>query len=118
MKIMLMRLIRSADEEFKEAVVAYFFISQQTAPVRANYLARTIEAWLFSEFRVHVCFDIHDALDKVGDADMPDGIELMSLQLRQLGLVKMSGDIVYGAVEYGEALDALNKQRTVHAIED
>ena len=113
---------RSADEEFKEAIVAFFFISQQAAPVRANYLARMIEAWLFSEFRVHVCFDIHDALDKVGLVDSLGSSALLLtdayIQLRQLGLVRVSGDIVYGAVGYGDALDALNQLRSVHSVDD
>jgi hypothetical protein len=57
---------RSEDEEFKETMLAYVFLLSLHAPVRAQYLAKHIEVWLFDTFRVRVCFDIHDALDKVG----------------------------------------------------
>ena len=89
--IYLFQIDRSEDEEWKEAMLAYVFINHLKPPFRAQYLARNVEMWLFDEFRVRVCFDVHDALDK----------------LRSMGLISQSRDIVMSCVGFEDAEDVL-----------
>ena len=86
---------RAEDEEFKEAALAFTFVQAMPCPIPVHALTRRIENWLFSEFRVEVCFDVHDALDK----------------LRSLGLVEVQGTTITSVLPPASALAVLEDIR-------
>lgn len=60
------RLIYTAEaEEFKEAVLAYFFLWQTPDGLTATQLDQVIEQWFLLRFGLRIDFDIQDALDKL-----------------------------------------------------
>ena len=62
----LFHLINEAEEEdFKEAVLAYFFLLTEQRKMTAPELDETIEKWLNSRFNLQSNFEIEDALAKL-----------------------------------------------------
>lgn len=60
------RLIDDAEEEeCKEAIVAYYFLSVHPALESASQLDETIEDWFSERWDCKVDFEVEDALDKL-----------------------------------------------------
>jgi hypothetical protein len=53
------------EEEFKEDVLAYFFLSTAEGPLRRKDLDKRVEAWLESRGDCVVDFEVEDALTKL-----------------------------------------------------
>ncbi len=53
------------EEEFKEAVLAYFFLLTAKDAMTKNTLDHHIEEWLAQRWNCHIDFEIGDALDKL-----------------------------------------------------
>jgi hypothetical protein len=53
------------EEEFKEAVLAYFFLQTEKRPLRRNELDEIIEKWFEIRYDCNIDFEIADALDKL-----------------------------------------------------
>ncbi len=71
------RLANDAEEEeSKEAILAYYFLLVNAAPLTRTVLDKSIESWFDAEWDCQIDFEIGDALDK----------------LLALGLVEKSGD--------------------------
>jgi hypothetical protein len=64
------------EEEFKEAVLAYFFLDSEEKPLTQNELDTRIEQWFEHRWNCSINFEIDDALNK----------------LQRLQLVTMDGD--------------------------
>lgn len=59
-------IIGSAEkQEFKEALLAYYFLATAHAPVTQAELAARVEEWLKARFRVEVDFEVADAVAKL-----------------------------------------------------
>ena len=85
-------LIDAAEEEdFKEAILAYSFLLNNTSGLSAQALDNTIEHWFENKYQSQVDFEISDALSK----------------LERLQLVVMKGDI-YLAVPLDKAKQKLD----------
>jgi hypothetical protein len=60
------RLANDAEEEeCKEALLAYYFLLTQKAPMTRNELDHTIETWLADKWQCSVDFEIDDAINKL-----------------------------------------------------
>ena len=53
------------EEEFKEAVLAYYFLLTAGEPLTKNALDQRIESWLAERWDCHIDFEIGDALHKL-----------------------------------------------------
>ena len=53
------------EEEFKEAVLAYFFLQTEKRPLHKNELDELIEKWFETEWDCNIDFEIDDALKKL-----------------------------------------------------
>jgi hypothetical protein len=53
------------EEEFKEAVLAYFFLQTEKRPLRKNELDELIEKWFETKWNCNIDFEIDDALKKL-----------------------------------------------------
>jgi hypothetical protein len=53
------------EEEFKEAVLAYYFLLSAKEALTKNELDHRIESWLAEKWDCHIDFEIGDALDKL-----------------------------------------------------
>lgn len=74
----LFRILDEAeDSEFKEGLLAYYFLLAHGSPMTAAELDKTIEAWLERRWECRIDFEIGDALQK----------------LERLGLASRSGDL-------------------------
>jgi hypothetical protein len=74
-----LRLIDAAEEEeFKEAVLAYYFLLTEERDLTKTQLDAAVESWFESKHNSRINFEITDALDK----------------LERLGLVSHDGDII------------------------
>ncbi len=86
-------LIDAAEEEdFKEAILAYSFLLNNSSGLNAQALDNTIEHWFENKYQSQVDFEISDALSK----------------LERLQLVVMKGDI-YLAVPLDKAKQKLDE---------
>jgi hypothetical protein len=64
------------EEEFKEAVLAYFFLLTADMPLAREELDRRVEEWLAHKYECRVNFEVDDALKK----------------LQRFGIVQFEGD--------------------------
>lgn len=88
------RLIDEAEEEeVKEALLAYFFLNQETQGLSKQSLDNKIEQWLLKQKNTAINFEIDDALNK----------------LIELNLVTIKNDH-YQAIELNQALKILDKR--------
>ena len=55
----------SEEEELKETILAYTFLSQSQEPLTAEELDTQIENWFQTEFQIELDFDVEDALYKL-----------------------------------------------------
>ncbi len=55
----------SEEEELKETILAYAFLSQSKVPLTAEELDTQIENWFQTEFKIQLDFDVEDALYKL-----------------------------------------------------
>jgi hypothetical protein len=55
----------SEEEELKETILAYAFLSQSQGPLSAEELDTQIENWFQTEFQIQLDFDVEDALYKL-----------------------------------------------------
>ena len=55
----------SEEEELKETILAYAFLSQSQGPLSAEELDTQIENWFQTEFQIELDFDLEDALYKL-----------------------------------------------------
>jgi hypothetical protein len=55
----------SEEEELKETILAYAFLSQSKVPLSAQELDEQIENWFQTEFQIELDFDVEDALYKL-----------------------------------------------------
>ena len=53
------------EEEFKEAVLAYYFLLTAGKPLTKNALDQRIENWLADRWECHIDFEIGDAIQKL-----------------------------------------------------
>ncbi len=89
------RLLDEAEEEEgKEALLAYYFLSQSTHPLSAQELDQRIEKWLHGILDSAVDFEIDDALQK----------------LLRFGLVQGDAESGYSAVDLPAALKILDQR--------
>ena len=58
-------LIDAAEEDFKEALLAYTFLLKSEQVLSASKLDEKIEAWFKSKYHCQLDFEISDALDKL-----------------------------------------------------
>lgn len=85
------RLLDEAEEEEgKEALLAYYFLWQGGEPLSCSELDVRIERWLQSLCGVAVDFEIDDALRKLHDYGLVDGLENGSYRARELEVVLQS----------------------------
>ncbi len=80
------------EEECKEALLAFYFLSNSNTPMSTQELDQAIEQWLYKKSQLKLNFDIQDALDK-----------LLNMQL-----IEITND-KYIAVELTVALERLDK---------
>jgi len=65
------RVIDDAEEsEFKESVLAYFFLLEAGEPLTAAQLDANIEQWYAQKWQCEINFEIGDALDKLQKLDL------------------------------------------------
>lgn len=87
------RLIDAAEEEeMKEAILAYYFLTIADSPLTAIELDQRVEAWFEQALGQAIDFEVNDALQK----------------LSQLGLVRVESES-YNAVSFDEAVTLLDK---------
>ena len=55
----------SEEEEFKETILAYTFLSRSSQPLTADELDRKIEQWFMTKLKNDIDFDVEDALFKL-----------------------------------------------------
>ena len=79
------------EEEFKEAVLAYFFLLTEKDTLSKNQLDSRIENWLAEKWDCHIDFEIGDAVNK----------------LQRLNLIRLDGEILH-AVPLSEAKQQLD----------
>ena len=60
-----MLIDNAEEEELKETILAYAFLSQSQEPLTAKDLDNQIEAWIQSTFKIQLDFDVEDALNKL-----------------------------------------------------
>lgn len=53
------------EEELKETILAYAFLSMSNEPVSAEVLDKLIEDWIQTVFQIQLDFDVEDALNKL-----------------------------------------------------
>jgi hypothetical protein len=53
------------EEEFKEAILAYYFLLTSTQPLSEDELDKAIEHWFASEQNINLDFEVDDALRKL-----------------------------------------------------
>lgn len=88
-------LIDSAEEEeFKEAILAYFFISRSEKPLSMDELDRSVERWFLEVHRHKLDFECPDALDK----------------LRRFGLLAGTDESGLNVLPYEKALENLDNR--------
>jgi hypothetical protein len=64
-------LIDSAEvQEFKEAVLCYYFLLIEEEPIKENDLDRLIEEWIYKHIQLDVDFEIKDALRKLNKLEL------------------------------------------------
>jgi hypothetical protein len=81
------------EEEFKEAVLAYYFLLTAKDSLTKNQLDDHIENWLAERWDCHIDFEIGDAVNK----------------LQRLNLIRINGEILHGLPlsEAKQQLDAI-----------
>ncbi len=81
------------EEEFKEAVLAYYFLITAKDSLTKNQLDDHIENWLAERWDCHIDFEIGDAVNK----------------LQRLNLIRIDGEILHGLPlsEAKQQLDAI-----------
>ena len=79
------------EEEFKEAVLAYYFLLTAKDPLTKKQLDDRIEKWLAEKWDCHIDFEIGDAADK----------------LQRLNLIEQDGEILR-SLPLGEAKQQLD----------
>jgi hypothetical protein len=79
------------EEEFKEAVLAYYFLLTAKDPLTKSQLDGRIENWLAERWDCQIDFEIGDAVNK----------------LQRLNLIQQDGEILKG-VPLGEAKQQLD----------
>jgi hypothetical protein len=86
-------LIDSAEEqEFKEAVLGYYFLLIEKEPIKEDDLDKLIEKWIYKHIQLDVDFEIKDALRK----------------LNELGLTVKDENDAYTVVSIDESLKRMD----------
>lgn len=65
------KLIDSAEEqEFKEAVLSYYFLYTQDQPLTENEVDKKVEEWVYDKSGMDIDFEISDALRKLNELEL------------------------------------------------